>query len=331
MNKITETGKKTVEYLQKFPNAKTKTLASMLNRDFPALFTSVETARSAVRYYRHASGNEKSTRTDLIREKQKPGNPFELPETHADDYKRIKLAEADNRILLLSDIHLPYHDIDALTAALEYGKKREVNTIVLNGDTIDMYHASSFTKNPQKKPIRYELDVTIVFIDLLQREFPKARIVFKVGNHEERIERLLFVKAPELIGIDEFKLDVLLQLGAKGIQYVDRKRMIMAGKLAILHGHEFGRSVFSPVNPARGLYMRSKESAIIGHHHQTSEHTEPSLHGDIVTTWSTGCLCGLTPEYMPINKWNHGFAYIETDPSGDYKVHNKRIYKGRIV
>ena len=41
------------------------------------------------------------------------------------------------------------------------------------------------------------------------------------------------------------------------------------------------------------------------------------------------CLSELHPEYMPLNKWNHGFAWVELDNNGkDYQFHNKRIYKG---
>jgi hypothetical protein len=76
--------------------------------------------------------------------------------------------------------------------------------------------------------------------------------------------------------------------------------------------------------------MRAKASSAVGHHHQTSEHTEKDLNGNIVTTWSIGSLCGLSPEYMPYNKWNHGFATIETDMNGDYDFRNLRIINGKV-
>jgi hypothetical protein len=103
-----------------------------------------------------------------------------------------------------------------------------------------------------------------------------------------------------------------------------------AGWLDIIHWHEFASSVFSPVNVARGLYLRWKVSAIQWHNHQTSEHTETDMNGKIVTTWSLGCLCGLHPQYMPINKWNHWFAIVEVDWE-DFEVRNKRIYKWKIL
>lgn len=76
--------------------------------------------------------------------------------------------------------------------------------------------------------------------------------------------------------------------------------------------------------------MKGKVSAIQGHNHQVSEHTEPDMNGRIVTTWSQGCLCELHPEYLPINKWAHGFAIVDIDKE-DFQVRNKRIFKGKIL
>jgi hypothetical protein len=65
---------------------------------------------------------------------------------------------------------------------------------------------------------------------------------------------------------------------------------------------------------------------LIGHCHTTSEHSESNLDHDISTTYSTGCLCTLAPEYDPHNcKHNQGFAMIEVSDNGHYRVHNKRI------
>jgi formylmethanofuran dehydrogenase subunit A len=35
---------------------------------------------------------------------------------------------------------------------------------------------------------------------------------------------------------------------------------------------------------------------------------------------------------MPINSWNWGFAIVELDENGtDFQVHNKRIFKGKVL
>lgn len=58
-------------------------------------------------------------------------------------------------------------------------------------------------------------------------------------------EHYLWMKAGELEGVDEFKLENLLHSRAKGITVIGDKRIIQAGGLNIIHGHEFGQSVFS--------------------------------------------------------------------------------------
>jgi len=115
------------------------------------------------------------------------------------------------------------------------------------------------------------------------------------------------------------------------IEFVGDKRIIKAGNLNITHGHEFPSGIASPVNVARGLYLRAKSNAMCGHSHKTSEHSETNMNDEMITTWSVGALCDLHPLYMPINSWNHGVCLIELDEEGKVYVHNKRIKNGRIM
>ena len=130
--------------------------------------------------------------------------------------------------------------------------------------------------------------------------------------------------------MDEFDLANIIKARANGIEVIKDKRIINYNGLNIIHGHEFSSGFFSPVNIARGLYLRGKTSAIQGHNHQTSEHTESDMNGKITTTWSVGCLCELHPAYAPINKWNLGFAIIDAAEDG-FDVRNKRIFKGKVL
>ena len=107
------------------------------------------------------------------------------------------------------------------------------------------------------------------------------------------------------------------------------KRIIQAGKLNILHGHEFpGGS--GGVNPARSMFLKACDSILVGHFHKTSSHTETTLQGDVITTHSIGHLGEASPLYMPYNKWNHGFATLDLNVDGTYHLQNLRIVKGQI-
>ncbi len=106
----------------------------------------------------------------------------------------------------------------------------------------------------------------------------------------------------------------------------------MLGKLAVLHGHEMGKSgISSPVNPARGVFLRTMHTCLVGHGHRTSTHVEKDMFDREVAVWSTGCLCANNPEYMRIGKQNWGFAFVTVDKDGMFNVTNARIDKNGTV
>jgi hypothetical protein len=45
--------------------------------------------------------------------------------------------------------------------------------------------------------------------------------------------------------------------------------------------------------------------------------------------YSLGCLCELTPEYLEINEWNHGFAILKRNGNlvqvSNYKIEGNQI------
>ena len=324
----------TKEYIFKFSQASTMAIARMLVQDHPIDFKSIEQARGNVRRYRgEMKGKNKNVAVQIRSEETKKkfmSKKFELPET---DYSKIEpfiIPKGQNNILILSDIHFPYQDNEALQLALNYGVENKVNAVYLNGDILDFYQCSRFTKDRRLRDMAGELEMGRAFLKMVQETF-KCPIYYKIGNHEKRYEDYLMIKAPELLGIDDFKLEQLLRMREFGVTLIKDKQMALAGKLPILHGHEWFGGFAPPVNPARGLFLKAKESAIVGHHHRTSEHTEKTLSGEVTTTWSTGCLCGLEPEYAPYNNYNHGFAHVKVDKDGSYELKNLRIINYKIV
>ncbi len=319
------------EYRLKFPDMPTLTLARIVYKENVAAFKDVDDARTSLRYIEGKMGarNKKYLKDkSLIMEQPRPYNPYKLPESDETKYEPY-IIKGSKVLGILSDVHVPYHSIEALTVALDEFKRQGVDTVLINGDFLDIHKLSKYVKDPRKKSFAHELETANQLLDIICQMFGK--VVFKLGNHDERYEHFLMHKAPELLGIPDFKFENLLKAKERGMQVIGEKRIIKANKLNIIHGHEYP-SVFSPVNIARGLYMKGKVSAMQGHNHQTSSHTETDMNGDIVTTWSLGCLCELNPAYMPLNKWNHGFAMVELDTNFvNYEVKNYSIYKGKIL
>ena len=314
------------EYREKYGwEMPTLKLARIIFKDNPLSFTNVDHARSFLRSIENKMG-KKNNHIITKEMPTRPKNPYNLPESDEAIYQPYDLKA--KRLMVLSDIHIPYHNIEALTCAFDFAKGEKPDAILLNGDTLDFFGLSRFSKDPKARSFAHELKTFKEFMDVIKKTF-NAKIYFKIGNHEERYFHFLWMKAHEIVGVEEFELENIIKSRAEGIEIIKDKRIIKAGDLNIIHGHEFGGSVFSPVNIARGLFLRGKVSAMQGHNHCTSHHVERDMNGGVVKTWSLGCLCELHPAYLPINKWNHGFSIVDIDCQ-DFNVRNLTIDKGQI-
>jgi predicted phosphodiesterase len=318
-------------------NLPSRTLARMLFKQHAKVWASIETVRRAVQRRRGRARNGHGKLAAEITPSSTPSvpwNPLALPKSDEKPFLPYSVTVArDARALVLGDVHVPYHNIAALRAAIERGRHEECSLVVINGDLLDFHRLSRFQKDPRSRDPKVEVDRANQLLDVLDEVFPKARRIFKEGNHDERYDHYLSVNAPELYALvsEKCNLRIMLELDDRGWEIVTEKRPIHLGKLPVIHGHEYPTPVLGPVNAARGLFLRAKACALVNHHHQTSEHTETTIRGDMITTWSLGCLCDLHPMYARFNKWNHGAATIELDARGNFQVHNFRIHNGAVL
>lgn len=316
------------DYRRKNMDMPTRKLARIIYNENPLLFKDVEYIR--IKLGQLESPKDSHFDPEFKKDKPRPINPYVLPESSEAIYEPY-IIKGFKKVGILSDIHLPYHNIGALTCAIEFLKKEKIDALLLNGDTIDCHTLSRFMKDPKKRDFKYELDALKAFVNVIKKQL-KCKIFFKIGNHEVRYEHFLYQKAGELIGIEEFKFENIIKSRAEGIEIIESNRYMKLNDLNGIHGHEYVGGISAPVNVARGLYLRGKTSAFQGHNHSTSEHSETDMNGKITTTWSIGCLCELHPEYMPLNKWNWGCAVVYLDDNGrDYQFFNKRIFDGKIL
>jgi len=323
------TGEVVLQYLERFPDAAARSLAKKIYAENSELFHNTEHVRGIIRDYIGQNGNknrDKVTNTKFYRPAGKP-NVFSVPESECDIWKPVHISETHG--LLFSDTHAPYHDKIAVEAMINHAVNRKLNFILINGDGLDYYQLSKFKRDPRKRSLNDELWLWVGFLELLQKTFPGTKIYWKLGNHEERLEAYLRVKAPELLDMEEFKLGNIIKMrGINNVTIVE-KQIIYAGRLPIIHGHEFQSRVITAVNAARGLFLKALSSSLVSHYHRSSSHSEKDINEKLMGTWSIGCLCGLHPEWALLNNWNHGFAYLDID-GREFNVENLRIHKGKV-
>ena len=318
------------EFIERFPRHSQRAIAHALHAEHPKRFT-LDEAVSLVKNV--VLRNKGKLLAPVAYDKANAGKvPPALPKSHAKPWLPFVVDHSKGlRVGILSDIHIPYHDDAAVACALDQLERSNVNLILLNGDLCDFYRISKWEQDPEKRTFAQEIADIRQFLAHLRHRFPRAEIILKLGNHEERLWPYIWRKCPELLGIDALSFGALIHADKHGVEIVGEQRIIMLGKLPVLHGHEMPKGITSPVNPARGMFLRVSDRGLMGHLHRTSEHTETTMLDRTITCWSTGCLCDMNPEYARLNKWNHGFAEVAVSRNGEFSVTNHRIRHGRIL
>lgn len=312
--------------IRRFPDFSNRTIARVILHDHPSIFEQdLEKVRSIVRRQRGAAGHKNREQVHL----PYPVTPMTMPLTRRAVRTPYRLS--DGLWLVFADTHVPFHEPKPIEAAFAYAKQQKVDGILIDGDLQD-YPSISYWTSQHKQDMDEDMKATIDFLDFIRYEFAKEKKVYKLGNHEYRVDRYYQSNKPELIGLPLIALEKVYNLEERGFDCVDYNQMIYAGKLPIIHGHEV-KHLSGAVNPARGLFLKTKSWAMCAHSHRTSEHSERDIRGTLLTTWSIGCLCDLSPDYEPMtSNWNWGFALINVEHNGDFEVENRRILpNGKVV
>lgn len=305
-----------LDYLEKFPNAPSRTLAKKIYNENSAFFTDAENVYFRVRYYRGQSGNKNRNKLKNVKFKKELKfkvmiQKLQLPESHTKVRNSFTFPTGCKKLGVFSDVHIPYHDNTALEVMFTKFEEENVDSIFINGDLLDFYQLSFHEKDPREVHFKDEIEAGKEFLAYIRNRFPDIPIYYITGNHENRFERYLRVKASELLDIDECRLDVILHVAEYKIEYLPFRSKVVFGDYTIEHGDKIPGA--GGVVPARTLLMRLKSNSIVSHFHKSSESSQ-RVYGvgepTSIRGYSLGCMCDLAPEYMEINEWNHGFCIM---------------------
>lgn len=252
---------------------------------------------------------------------------IDIPQSNYEERQPFLIPSAIDRLLFISDLHIPYHDIQAVKLAIKYGYEKGMRGIFLGGDIIDFYGISRYQRLPHLRHVKTDIEATRQFLYNLRTKFPDLEIYYKIGNHENRWTNYLMNQAPEVFDLDSVQFDELLHLTKLRIKMVDSLTVTEFGRLNILHGHEI---MGGGVHVARNFRIKASDNILFGNFHRTKEDVTKTIKNKVMGSWAVGCLCGLSPDYMSINDWNLGFAFITREKDGNFSVENKKIINGYI-
>ena len=177
------------------------------------------------------------------------------------------------RILFVPDTHVPYHSKRAFALMLKAAAVFQPDTVVILGDFADCYSISSHSKNPGRVRL-LDSEVADVNECLTQIDALGAKEKFYIsGNHEDRLERYLSDRAPELFNL--VKVRDLFKLDERGWKYTPYKEHVELGKLYLTHdcGNAGAQAHVKALNTFGG-------NAVIGHTHRLAIHYQRNAHGE---------------------------------------------------
>jgi predicted phosphodiesterase len=240
-------------------------------------------------------------------------------------------SKTTNKILILSDIHVPHHDKTALGTALDYLKENRFQMVYINGDFLDCGSVSSFDKRYEEYDLVEELHLAQDVLSQIRKAARNADLIYRFGNHEERYERYITRNAYRLSGIRDIRLDRLLKLDEFKIRFAGDMRapIWLTKNLALLHGHEIRTSAF--INIAKSVFARTLVNTIVGHFHRTQEDIQRDMLDNVRGCWVSGCLCQLRPQYNIVNNWNHGFVEVSVYNTRQFHVQNRKLINGVLL
>ena len=312
-----ESTKIILEYLEKFKDTPSKAIARKIYGENAGFFEHLEIVYTRVRYYRGQLGTHarnKMANKQFIQPLKANFMKTELnlPESHTKSRGTFTFPTGCKRLGVFGDVHIPFHDNIALEAMFNKFEEESVDSILINGDLLDFYQLSFHEKDPRQVHFKDEIEAGKEFLAYIRDRFAGIPIYYITGNHENRFERYLRIKASELLDMDEFRLDVILHVAEYRIEVIPFRSKVVFGDYTIEHGDKIPGA--GGVVPARTLLMRLKANSIVNHFHKSSESSQRVFgvgEPTVIKAYSLGCLCDLNPEYMEINEWNHGFAIMK--------------------
>ena len=199
----------------------------------------------------------------------------------------------NDRILIYSDLHLPYQHKDAVDFLADIARNYKPDRVLDLGDTLDEYAVSQYPKSPSADNVVRELNKAKKKVKILASIFPRVDIM--ESNHTDRLYRRATVG-----GIPrEYLLPIKELMGApKGWKWHrDLVLTINATREQVYFAHT---KTGTTINLAKNLGM----SVAVGHKHNSSGVQYFATPKDTHFAIDTGCLISDKGYAYSYNKGN---------------------------
>jgi predicted phosphodiesterase len=218
------------------------------------------------------------------------------------------------RIVIVSDLQIPYHDPKAVYNLIDFIKRYKPDRVVSIGDEIDLPQVSKWEKGRMGEyagTIGKDRDATVKILEQL-------RVTDIVrSNHTDRLFNYISSNAIGLYGIPELQLENFLRLPELGITYW-KKPLPIAPNWVAVHG-DHGRISQVAGQTALKQALQHGKSLVCGHTHRLGLSSVTEASGGIVGRIVTGLEVGNLMDFKKAHythgsaNWQQGFGLLYVD------------------
>lgn len=240
------------------------------------------------------------------------------------------------RVVVLADEQIPYHDARALDLVYRYISDTKPDMVVELGDVLDLPQLTTKYLRRSAPPEQLMRDIAVAREHMVEIGRWTNRVVWTVGNHEQRLENYILECAPELQGLvaEGQPLSLASLFEVPGLEVVGPY-----GEAFIHHSFVFTHGSATGPRAAEKELAREGSSGMSGHVHRFSNACRTDRGGEH-GWWTIGCLCHTRGARMPpgninganrVRDWQQGFATIYFTEDGQFNAYPTVIVEGKFI
>lgn len=237
--------------------------------------------------------------------------------------------EATEIVVFASDLHIPYQDDAAVSAALALIEAVQPHRIVLNGDVADFFQLSRFNVGAERIDLlQEEIDAANRIRRAVRQTAPNAVLDETEGNHDSRIKTYVAANARALTSLRALDPAELFGYSELEITAHPGAGFLLRPGFLVKHGSlvrgEAGAS-------AKAELLRAGVSGISGHTHRLATYRRVG-YGPPLQWTEQGGLMRMDPDYVvgPPN-WTQGIVVGEFSTKTDsFAIHEAPFIDGAL-
>jgi predicted phosphodiesterase len=229
------------------------------------------------------------------------------------------------KILVLPDIHVPYHCESAIEAAIQLGEIFQPDEVIQLGDLLDCYTLSTYSRSSYRQGnISLEINQAKDLLDKIKKRTGAKRATLLEGNHEARIRKYVLSKAPELASLKQLRVDHMLELGDIGWSFIPEHKFYQINDVFFTHGEYANmHSAKKHIDEYRVTVVHGHTHRITSRYHRGLDKTIAGVELGFLGSFEVGA------EFVKRANWQHGVGTVVIDEN-DHWINAHHIQNGKV-